>query len=266
MEVFEKWFRGSSGDLRPVLRGAKQGRAGCPMKRRTQPNLKNRASLSAREMPPASRLRASSVVLGKRRRGADCGRSGPSQPPEDWYEPSDELVDVYRIIEQDPGEGLRHVLTPAEIRERLDRVPGHFLQNLEVVQLSRMTRKKSSYPCYGMQWGASIYLYPIDESLVEYFNRPPKPAELREAAMYGATWTQESSQSWVLRWSWPAIHDYYLNNVLIHELGHIADSRNRSHVDRERYAEWFAIEFGYKPSRSEMVGKALRRVVRRHHR
>lgn len=33
------------------------------------------------------------------------------------------------------------------------------LKSLQVVQLSRMTRKKKTYPCYGMQWGRALYLY-----------------------------------------------------------------------------------------------------------
>ncbi len=45
--------------------------------------------------------------------------------------------------------------------------PQHMLANLEVVQLSHMTRKKQSFPCYGMQWGTSLYLYPIEENLIE---------------------------------------------------------------------------------------------------
>ncbi|MBM3998471.1 MAG: hypothetical protein FJ297_02830 [Planctomycetes bacterium] len=236
------------------------------MKRRLSPNKKHGEWLAARGAPPVSRLRADHVVMGKRRRGADCGRSGPSQPPEDWYDPPEGVLDAYRIIEQYPGDGLRHVLTADEIRDRLARLPGHLLANLDIVQLSRMTRKKCIYPCYGMQWGTTIYLYPIEESLTEYFNRPPRPSELREAAMYGAVWSHDSPDTWVLQWTWPAIRDYYLNNVLIHELGHIVDDRNRSHVDRERYADWFAIEYGYKASRAEMVRKALRRVIRRHDR
>ena len=36
-------------------------------------------------------------------------------------------------------------------------------QTKTIMLMSRMTRKKASFPCYGMQWGASLYIYPIDE-------------------------------------------------------------------------------------------------------
>jgi hypothetical protein len=225
--------------------------------------VKHRGVLAHGQAVTASRLRMG-VALGKRLRGGDRGPRSTHQPPEVWYEPRNTGDGQYRIVLQPPGDGYVHVLTPEDIRQRLAQVPPVFLRNLEVVQLSRMTRKKRSYPCYGLQWGAAIYLYPIEESLVEYYGRPPKPAELREAAMYGARWVQESPHTWALHWTWPAIRDYYLNNVLIHELGHIVDQRNRNYLDRERYAEWFAIEYGYKPSREALVNKALRRVCKRH--
>jgi hypothetical protein len=139
------------------------------------------------------------------------------------------------------------------------------VQPLQVVQLSQMTRKKKRSPCYGMQWGNTIYLYPIEETLVESFCQPPKPAQKIEAAMYGAQWQIERGQ-WKLVWTAESIRDFYLNNVLIHELGHILDSRNTSHRDRERYAEWFALEMGYKASRrTELAKQAVKKyVVRRH--
>jgi hypothetical protein len=43
------------------------------------------------------------------------------------------------------------------------------LEPLAIVQLSRMTRKKRIFPCYGMQWGTALYLYPIEETLVEVY-------------------------------------------------------------------------------------------------
>jgi hypothetical protein len=184
----------------------------------------------------------------------------PFVPPEDWHEPADER-DGYRIVVQPPGKGSRHVLTPDDIRGRLSQFPSEMLSNLEVVQLSRMTRKKQSFPCYGMQWGTSLYLYPIEESLVEYYHSPPTPNQINEARMYGGCWQQESRSVWKLVWTEESVRDFYLNNILIHELGHLVDVRNTSYQDRERYAEWFALEYGYKPTRTARAKK----VVRRHH-
>jgi hypothetical protein len=64
-------------------------------------------------------------------------------------------------------------------------------------------------------------------------------------------------------WTESAIRDFYLNNILIHELGHLLDDRNDSYVDRERYAEWFAIRYGQKSRPTPNASH--RRIRRRHH-
>ncbi len=185
----------------------------------------------------------------------------PFVPPEDWHEPRND-GQPYRIVVQDPGPGFRHVLTPTEVRERLAQLPAKFLDQLEVIQFSRMTRKKQSFPCYGMQWGTTLYLYPIESGLAEYCPRPPKPEQVIEAEMFGVRWIEDSPGMWMLQWTEAAIKDFYLNNILIHELGHLLDDRNTSYVDRERYAEAFALKFGTPCRRSKPKRK---QVARRHH-
>ena len=186
-------------------------------------------------------------------------------PPEDWHEPTEAGGAQYQIITQPPGDGFTHVVTPQQIRDRLAQLPKSMLEPLEVVQLSCMTRKKQCYPLYGMQWGNALYLYPIEEELVEYFDNKPPPAFHSEARMYGGRWRQYGHY-WELHWTRQAIENYSLNNILIHELGHLLDERNTSYVDRERYAEWFALQYGYKPTqRKKLAAKAVKKVVRRRH-
>jgi hypothetical protein len=197
----------------------------------------------------------------KRTRSAKRNLKLPFVPPEDWHEPT-EKRNGYRIIVQPPGEGFRHILTPEDVRRRLAEFPEWMIAELDVVQFSRMTRKKQSFPCYGMQWGTSLYLYPIEEGLVEYYNAPPTPAQVNEARMYGGEWRETSPGVWGLHWTEESIRDFYLNNILIHELGHLVDSRNTGYVARERFAEWFAVEYGYKRSQAARPPK---KITRRHH-
>ena len=185
-------------------------------------------------------------------------------PTEDWYEPSNSQDDNYRVVVQEPGAGYIHAVTAGEVRDRLAELPKWMLKPLDVVQLSRMTRKKQTFPCYGMQWGSALYLYPIEDSLVEVFGRPPKPNVVNETKMYGGRWETVGGLHRLL-WTTDTLRDYYLDNILIHELGHLLDNRNNGYVDRERYAEWFAIEFGYKTSRRRLAKRAAERTVRRRH-
>lgn len=174
--------------------------------------------------------------------------------PETWHEP--ESRDQIKYVVQRAGEGYVHPVTVEEIKDRLALLPEEFTRNVEVVQLSSMTRKRQLFPLYGMQWGPNVYLYPIEQSLTETYTRPPKPEQLIEAKMFGGTWSQVGNE-WQLTWNEESIRDFYLNNVLIHEVGHVNDLRNSNVQKREQYAIWFATEFGYRASRGRAsYGKA----------
>jgi len=99
-----------------------------------------------------------------------------------------------------------------------------------------------------MQWGASVYLYPIEKSLVETYVCPPTPQQQIEARMFGGVWA-EAGREWTLTSTTKSLKDFYLNNVLIHDIAHVLDTRNTRAEDRERYANWFAIEYGFRTSR-----------------
>lgn len=208
--------------------------------------------------PTQSPRQAPRAMLGARNLRA------PFSPPEEWHEPIEDGGD-YKIVVRQPGPGYRHVLTPDDVRARLAQVPQQFLAGLEVVQLASMTRKKQSFPCYGLQWGATLYLYPIEETLEEHFSAPPRPEIYNEARMYGGRWDEPEPNWWRLTWSEQAIRDFYLNNILIHELGHLVDDRNTTYQDRERYAEWFAIEYGYRATGGAAARRGKQKPRRRHH-
>jgi hypothetical protein len=229
-------------------------------------STKRRLKNNLLRQPKSSRI-ASPVRWSRRARRPQAGVQNlcePFAPPEDWHEPRGD-GQSYRVIVQSPGPGYVHVVTPEQVRERLSCVRQEFLKGLEVVQLSRMTRKKQSFPCYGMQWGPTLYLYPLEDTLEEWFTAPPRPEVVNEARMYGGQWDEPSPGAWRLSWTPAAIQDFYLNNILIHELGHLVDDRNTKYGDRERFAEWFAIEHGYRAT----GGGAKRRPEaprrRRHH-
>ena len=202
------------------------------------------------------------VLVNQRVRTGQRNLQLPYLPPEDWHEPTEKQTGKFKVVVREPGKGYRHVLTAEDVRNRLAQLPRHFLDNLEVVQFSQMTRKKSGFPCYGMQWGGTLYLYPIEQSLVEEYECAPTPAQRIEARMYGGEWTQIATNKWQLTWTEEGIRDFYLNNILIHELGHLVDTRNTKYHDREKYAEWFAIEYGYRAT--SRPGKVRKSHVQRH--
>src|SRR4051812_7265007 len=135
--------------------------------------MSRRIALTLKTPAPARNNAARSgrkfVTLGKRARISSAALRGPYLPPEQWHEPREESDGRYAVIVQQPGAGYRHVVTEDDVRRRLAQLPEWMVRPLQVVQLSQMTRKKRRAPCYGMQWGSTIYLYPIEESLLETF-------------------------------------------------------------------------------------------------
>lgn len=186
------------------------------------------------------------IAAYRQRAGGKGQQTGTFSAPERWYEPTGAAG--IRVVHESAGENYVHPVTEAEVRARLAELPENFVEPLEVLQFSRMTRKRGLFPCYGMQWGSTIYLYPIEASLIETYVRPPKPSQIIEARMFGGQWYEEGPY-WKLRWTPETIRDFYLNNVLIHELGHVLDTRNTNFDKREQYAIWFATEYGYRASR-----------------
>lgn len=172
-------------------------------------------------------------------------RSGLA-PAERWHEPRGH--GRTRFIVNSPGREYVHPVSVEEVRERLAELPERFTRYLEVLQFSTMTRKRRTFPCYGMQWGSAVYLYPIESEFVETYPSPPNPQQEIEAHMFGGQWKQDGER-WKLIWTPTSIKDFYLNNVLIHEIGHLNDPRNNRSRDRERFANWFAIEYGYRRKR-----------------
>ena len=224
-----------------------------------RPNSRNR---QVRKNLKASRRVRNREFAKARRTIAPRNQENLFDAPEDWHEPIGK--EDYNVLVMDPGKGYRHVVSAAQVRSRLARLPQRFLNGLEIVQLSTMTRKKKRLPCYGLQWGCAVYLYPFCQTLEEHFHTPPPQQMVIETKMYGARWDHPEPNLWRLIWSESSARDYQLNNILIHELGHLVDTWNNKSVDQERYAEWFAIEYGYLHSGGQQRRRPRRKVRRRH--
>lgn len=208
---------------------------------------------SARRQRPSGRRQTVRPASAHQHRGDGLAAGRAFDAPEIWHEPAGtedaESKAALKVVIQSAGTGYIHPVTADDVRERVLQLPAEFQEKLQVVQFSRMTRKRRLFPCYGLQWGSAVYLYPIEESLAEVYVRAPRPAQRIESEMYGGRWVQDGPL-WRLIWTENTIRDFYLNNVLIHEIGHINDQRNTTFRKREQFADWFAIEYGFRASRS----------------
>lgn len=171
-----------------------------------------------------------------------------------------------------PSIGYVHPITVEEVIERLCEFPRHIRNQLDAqldhVSLLAGTRKQFLKPSYGMQWGSTVYLFPTESTGIERYESEVSSAYRKNAKLYGAQWSwNEEENGWICYWSPEAIRLFYLQNVLVHEIGHVLDTRNSSERDRERFANDFARKYGRPPSHCpQRKPRGGEHKHRRHHR
>jgi hypothetical protein len=175
------------------------------------------------------------------------------------------LEKVYSMHEKDmercaTGPFIRAFNQPAEfimpltinsVRQALARVRPEFLSDLKGVFLMAGTRKmaktfKASF-AYGVYGLNCIFIFPYPRSQMNiHFSRQPKPSYLQEFKRVGAEVIQEDSGV-TINFTVQSLEEFYLRDVLMHELGHHVDRHSgKDHRRSEAFAEWFALEYGLK--------------------
>ena len=142
------------------------------------------------------------------------------------------------------------------VLEALRTVPSHFTKGLDAVLLLGGTRKqeKAFKRCfvYGRYSTDRIFLHPFPRKhMVLTYRFEGRPSILNEYERAGAKISFER-RCWHVQFDEESLKRFYLQDVLMHELGHHVDSPNfRSKSDKkaEGFAEWFASEYGYRLAR-----------------
>jgi hypothetical protein len=153
---------------------------------------------------------------------------------------------------EDPGSDFHHPVTMCEVLERLTQLPREITGRIGVRldHLSMPHLRSPSLPAYGMQWGSAVYLLPIEASRIEKYPVLPSVIYRQELEKFGAQWKwNRDTDQWECHWSKEALRIFYLENVLIHEIGHLLDNRNTSVRKHEAFANAFADHYGNPPKR-----------------
>jgi len=150
--------------------------------------------------------------------------------------------DVIKIIVEEAGKGYFHPITPDEIASKLSELPHEFLKGLKAIRLCAITRKKKIFYRFGMYLSDNIYVYPFSESLkLPISDTKPKPSITIEFEKFGGRWIFENN-FWYLQFDKESLRNFYLNNVLIHEITHHYD-RASNEKNRENFADNFVIQY-----------------------
>ncbi len=137
-----------------------------------------------------------------------------------------------------------------EIQVAISRIPLNYLRGIKAILVPPGSNKqlkvaKALY-IYGEYWMNCIFLhpYPKRNMLLRECNHL-RPHELESYNRAGAV-IGEDKDGITISFNENALKAFYLCDVLMHEIGHHIDTQRRPQIRREKFAEWFALEYGYR--------------------
>ena len=143
-------------------------------------------------------------------------------------------------------------VTADELKATLKTLPQEFTDGLKGIFLLAGSNKQlkvssGKLACFGMYYYNCVFLFPYPKNQFKVSSKKlPAPHIQREYERAGATYTQKNNR-WIRTFSEASLKQFYLRDVFIHEIGHHIDrNSNRSYEKAERFAEWFATQYGFK--------------------
>jgi hypothetical protein len=143
--------------------------------------------------------------------------------------PTDELP---IFIKDNPSKDFYFPVTETEILERINQLPTEHRENITHIWLRKIKREDYE-KCEEAQamfiCGSGVNLIVLNafptNLRMNFGNKKPTKRTLK---LY-SEWTQdlhfdEKKQIWFLQWEAEKIRDYYLNSLLLHEIGHFVES------------------------------------------
>ena len=145
-----------------------------------------------------------------------------------------------------------------DIRAKLGELSSKTLRNISVIHLCNQVKMNPGTDAH-IYDGTHIRIYPVPEKLRwNYGWNKPNPALAQERLEFGAYW-RKLDDEWWLCWDKDLVRDYFLNHVLIHEIGHSLDDVHCGTNRGEKLAEAFAHRVG---KNRKIKHKAKKRKMR----
>jgi hypothetical protein len=146
------------------------------------------------------------------------------------------------IFDRPIADGFVRPWTVSDVADVLRAIPREFLIDLAGVFLLGGTarQRRLAKRVYGMYSAQRIFLFALPENkLVEHLPKMLKPSVAKEFTKFGATVTPDGNGAALLTFDQSSLRQFYLYDVLLHEVGHHVDRDGRAD-NAERYAHWFA--------------------------
>lgn len=173
------------------------------------------------------------------------------------------IANITYIVDP-PPKGYVYPCEVQDIREKLETIKPEMLRNVAVIHLCNQVKMNPGVDAHIIE-NSVIRIYPVPEKLRwRYGRRKPNPAECQERIEFGAYW-QKIDDQWFLRWDRDSLKQYFLDHILLHEIGHSLDDLYVGTHKGEKYAEAFAHRVG-KNHEIKRKAKKRRKRLRRHFR
>lgn len=149
---------------------------------------------------------------------------------------------------ENPSRDFFFPITVEDVKAFLSRLPPELTEHLTHIWFRKPPKKKKYQGAFICGSGVQlIVLYPFPKDLLMRFGKQkPDKATLNWYAAFKPQLIQKGTK-WFLKWSEEGIREYYLNGLLLHELGHKVDSYHRRSWSSSygEKAEKFANNFAY---------------------
>ena len=157
------------------------------------------------------------------------------------------------FIKKNPSRDFYFPVSIEEIKIFLNKLPKEHTENLTHVWLRKMTKKEyekegNVQGCFICGGGVNLivlYPFPIDMKM-KFGKKKPVNKIIKWYSQYNPELVEENG-NWYLFWTEDKIKQYYLEGLLLHEIGHKMDSYYQKYWSKKykKKAEKFADNFAY---------------------
>jgi hypothetical protein len=150
--------------------------------------------------------------------------------------------DALPIFERKLAHDFVRPCTVTDVAEVLSSIPREFVTGLGGVYLMGGTARQARTHAvtYGMYWRDQIFLFPVSARKLETgWTGSSNPAELQRYRAAGAS-LKTTRRETLVTFDQQSLRSFYLDDVLLHEVGHHTDRVHRSQREKEGFAHWFA--------------------------
>lgn len=164
--------------------------------------------------------------------------------------PADELP---ILIQENPSRDFFFPISAEDAKEAIQALPNSEHQGITHIWLRRFNKseyEKGQLPLAEFICGSGvrvIILYPFPRTMVmDLGSKKPSARKIKELSKWCKNLSNFQGR-WCLQWDAGALREYYINNLLYHEVGHHVDWYNRhwsaaNNKKLESFADQYAIQ------------------------